>query len=81
VFETPYGQARLDASGALPRMAAFDADGFEAASSIRQSDLFCMLFGLMPPNQTDPRLAGDSADLLSALFPRRDMVFWGADGF
>ena len=81
VFETPYGQAWLDASGALPRMAAFDADGIEAASSISHSDLFCMLFGSLPPNQTDPRLAGEAADLLSALFLRRDMVFWGADGF
>jgi hypothetical protein len=81
IFETPYGRAQLEAKGSLPRIAAFDTDGFENEMVLSQSELFCLLFGSGAANSDEIESRGGSAELLSALFPRRNMVYWGADGF
>lgn len=78
-FETPYGRAVLDATGTLPRMADAAVDSAQLDAPISQSDLFSLLFGTV-----DSHLAPYSVQsqlLMSALFPKCDMVYWGADGF
>ena len=78
-FETPYGFATLDADGSLPFVTSADAFGFESVTPMSQSSLFGLLFGSLGPHQATSEIS--LHPLISALFPSRDMVYWGVDGF
>lgn len=77
VFETPYGYTSVNAAGPLLSVETLDTD--VATKQISQSDLFGLMFGAVSAAQaTDDK---SLHALLSALFPAREMIFWGADGF
>ena len=74
-FETPYGQAALDANGDFLRVTLAD----EAKPTLHQSAFFGLLFGYVTPHEAtqDPALRC----LFAALFPPQYPVYWNADGF
>jgi GNAT superfamily N-acetyltransferase len=74
-FQTPYGAAQLEATGAFLRVQPVE----EAADALPQSTLLGLLFGMLPPEQATENSALHA--LLRALFPTQEAVYWGADGF
>lgn len=78
-FETPYGVTTLNADGPFLNVETAAVKTNDHLSAMPQSVLFCLLFGAI-----EPQTATDNKSqypLLTALFPRQEMVFWGSDGF
>ena len=73
--ETPYGLTELDATGALLQVRSTES----SETVLSQSDFFRLLFGFGRLEALAKH--GDSADLLSALFPPQQPVYWSRDGF
>jgi GNAT superfamily N-acetyltransferase len=74
-FATPYGPVRLDANGTFLRVEEMEG----TTESLPQSTLFGLLFGKMTPEQATEDAA--LYPLLTAQFPPRGFIYWGADGF
>jgi hypothetical protein len=74
-FQTPYGATAIDATGAFLKVEA----SAEAEATLSQSDLFGALFGAKPLEalSVDPA----AQEILTVLFPKRNPIYWGADGF
>ncbi len=76
-FATPYGPTELNANGPFLRVHATEAE--EEALLLSASDLFCLLFGSLSPEEATEEQT--LYPLLHALFPPCGTVYWGADGF
>lgn len=76
-FETPYGLARIEASGG--QLSVVPVDNSSGDGVIPHASLLGLLVGSVKATEVETEVG--TSDLLTALFPERDTVFWGADGF